>query len=307
MGNLNQNKKNVDVKRRQSQGSVMTTLNKKIAVHLHIYYEDKWDEIAVYLSNLQEYDYDLFVTLIKPNEELEKNIKKFKPKAQVFVIDNRGYDIGAFVWFLHQINLEDYDYILKVHTKNTTRDTLTHINCFYLKNSEWSQLLWDGVLKNAERVKQIMELLADETTGMVGSWYLVTKTLEENAKVKEGCIKAMQQSGLTIPEKPFFVPGTMFWVKSTLMTPIKTHITQQDFEVSGVSGGDGSFAHVMERILGYVVAENYNIKGVGFEAWTAFVLSIRPFLRFCFQKKITHNGKLIIKVFKLPIFSKKIR
>ena len=105
MGNLNPNKKNVDVKRRQSQGSVMTTLNKKIAVHLHIYYEDKWDEIAVYLSNLQEYDYDLFVTLIKPNEELEKNIKKFKPKAQVFVIDNRGYDIGAFVWFLHQISV----------------------------------------------------------------------------------------------------------------------------------------------------------------------------------------------------------
>ena len=307
MGNLNLNKKNVDVEGRQSLGSGMATLNKKIAVHLHIYYEDKWGEIAAYLANLQSYDYDLFVTLIKPNEELEKNIKKFKPEAQVFVIDNRGYDIGAFVWFLHQINLADYDYILKIHTKNTTRDTLTHINCFYLKNSEWSKLLWDGVLKDEGRVKQVMELLADEATGMVGSWYLVTKTLKENAKVKEGCLKVMKQLGLTKSGQPYFVPGTMFWVKSALMTPIKANVTQQDFEVSGASGSDGSFAHIMERILGYVVAENYNIKGVGFEVWTAFVLSIRPFLRFCFQKKITHNGKLIIKVFKLPIFSKLIR
>lgn len=91
------------------------------------------------------------------------------------------------------------------------------------------------------------------------------------------------------------------------MEPIKAHFTQQDFEISGASGSDGSFAHIMDRMLVYVVCNrNYEIIGIGFEFWTAFILSIRPFLRFCFQKKTTHNGKLIVKICKVPIYRKPI-
>ena len=276
-----------------------------LAVHLHLYYVDMWPEIKDYLSNIGEYAYDLYVTLSAENPELEAEIKKFKPEAQVWVVENRGYDVGAFVYFLNHIRLSDYDYILKIHTKNTTRDVLTHVNHFYLKNSEWSKLLWDGVLKTRERVKEIIELLSDESVGMVGSWFLVTKTLKNTNQVTESCHSIMRKMGFVVPKKIAFIPGTMFWVKSKLMEPIKNNFQLTDFEESGASGVDGSMAHAMERVFGSIVdSRGYQIKGVGFEFLSAFLLAIRPFLRFCFQKKITHNGKMIIKVLKLPVFRK---
>lgn len=276
-----------------------------LAVHLHLYYVEMWPEIKDYLTNIRNYPYDLFVTLVAENSSLEKEIKAFKPDAKIWIVENRGYDVGPFIDFLHHIHLADYDYILKIHTKNTTRDCLTHINQFYLKNSEWSKLLWDGVLKTPKRVKEIMELLADESVGMVGSGFLVTKTLKNTNQIKETCYSVIRKMGITVPKKVVFIPGTMFWVKSKLMEPIKNNFQLTDFEESGASGIDGSLAHVMERVLGCVVdSQGYQIKGVGFEFWTAFMLAIRPFVKFCFQKKITHNGKMIIKVLKLPVYRK---
>lgn len=281
--------------------------NKKIAVHLHIYYEDRWSEITHYLTNLQEYNYDLFVTLIKPNTELENKIKTFKSDTKIFIIDNIGYDIGAFIYFLHQINLADYDYILKIHTKNTSRQDWTHINNFYLKNSEWNKLLWNGVLKNSKHIDNIMSCLADKNIGMVSSRYLVTETLEDTKQIKDGCKKALLKLGFLEPMHMSFVPGTMFWVKSSLMKQIKKHFNQNDFEPSGSSGCDGSLAHIIERVLGYTIyAQGQHIKGIGFEFWATGLLIFRQTLRFIYQKKITNKGKLIIKVFKLPIYMRKV-
>ena len=279
-----------------------------LAVHLHLYYLDMWTEIKGYLANIGDYPYDLYVTMTEDNPEIEREIKKFKPDAKIWIVENRGYDIGPFIDFLHHIDLDKYDYILKIHTKSTTRDVLTHVNHFYLKNWEWSKLLWDGVLKTPERVKIIMELLADESVGMVGSWFLVTKTLKNTNQVTEACHSVMKKMGFEKPKKIAFIPGTMFWVKSKLMEPIKKNFQLADFEESGASGVDGSLAHAMERVFGCVVdSQGYQIKGVGFEFLSAFLLAIRPFLRFCFQKKITHNGKMIIKVLKFPVFRRKCR
>ena len=83
---------------------MLSKTNKTIAVHLHIYYEEMWGVLAGCLGALQGHDYDLFVTLVKPNADLEVKIKAFKPMAEIFVVENRGYDVGAFIYVLNHIN-----------------------------------------------------------------------------------------------------------------------------------------------------------------------------------------------------------
>ena len=100
---------------------------KKLAVHLHLYYLEQLDEILEKLCNLLEIDFDLFVTMSKVDEEVKRKILNKFSNAKVFVVANRGYDIGPFIWFLHQINLDDYEYVLKVHTKGKKSSNYTFI------------------------------------------------------------------------------------------------------------------------------------------------------------------------------------
>ena len=93
---------------------------KTLAVHLHLYYTEQLPNIIKYLKSLEDVDYDLFVTMVEIDKGIEEQIKAFNKKANIRVVENRGYDIGPFVDFLHKINLDDYKYILKLHTKGNT-------------------------------------------------------------------------------------------------------------------------------------------------------------------------------------------
>ena len=83
----------------------------KTAVHLHLYYMDQLPEIISKLQNMDKsgIDYDLYVTMTAKDEEAEAEIKQIFPKAMIWQVENRGYDIGPFIDFLHKINLDNYD------------------------------------------------------------------------------------------------------------------------------------------------------------------------------------------------------
>ena len=90
---------------------------KKISVHLHLYYVDQLDDLLSRLQCLNGYSYDLYVTLINNDEFIRNKILVFKPDAYIWQVPNLGYDIGPFIDFFHKIDLDDYDYIIKVQTK----------------------------------------------------------------------------------------------------------------------------------------------------------------------------------------------
>lgn len=286
-------------------GRVLMSL--KIAVHLHLYYENMWDDICRYLSNLQGYDYDLFVTLVVANASLSAKIKQFKPQADIRVVENRGYDVGAFINFLHQIDLSDYDYILKLHTKNKQQGLDTLINHRYLSREQWFKLLWNAVLGSKKQVGRNLRALRHPNIGMIGSRYLITSTLKNHPKVEKGVYDVMQNLGFSRPTNITFIPGTMFWVKAETLKIIKDNFVISDFEPTDGTVKDGTLAHVLERVLGCaVVAQGWQIRG--YDYWQDFEkrFSFKPFLRFCYQKKYTRHHKMLIKVLKLPIYNRKI-
>ena len=83
----------------------------KIAVHLHLYYFNQLPKVLSYLKSLEGIDYDLFVTMVQENKDVEQQLKTFNPNTNIFVVENRGYDIGPFIDFLHHF-LKLLPYIL---------------------------------------------------------------------------------------------------------------------------------------------------------------------------------------------------
>lgn len=102
-----------------------------ILTHVHLYYIDMWPEIKEKLANITV-SYDLFVTLNNRNERLQQDILNFKNDAVIQIVDNRGFDVGPFIKLLNSVDLDQYDYIIKLHTKRNMpkvfpcRDTTCH-------------------------------------------------------------------------------------------------------------------------------------------------------------------------------------
>ena len=68
-----------------------------------------WENIKnSYLVNLDS-DYFLYVTMNEDNEEIKKDILSFHPNSKIVKIENLGFDIGPFIYFLHDINLDEYN------------------------------------------------------------------------------------------------------------------------------------------------------------------------------------------------------
>ena len=112
-----------------------------------------WPQFKYYLSSLNGTEYDLYVTLIKEDPKLEKEIHSAFPEAVIWHVPNCGYDIGPFFYFLRHIDLGRYDYILKLHGKNEKRYCITRVNGLYLTREIWNRLLYRALLGSPKIVK----------------------------------------------------------------------------------------------------------------------------------------------------------
>ena len=278
---------------------------KKLAVHLHLYYLEQLPEILEYLQSLKEQDYDLFVTMIKHVEEAEKAIKYFNPKAEIFILPNQGYDVGPFIEFLHKIDLEKYSYILKIHTKGNVSQNHTWLNKHRLDNKLWGKILFDSLLKNKERVQNNLDILDHSPhIGILSSQYCITDEKRTYDKLLPRINDALNELNLKGMDSLSFVAGTMFYVRAELLKPLLKY-TIQDFSVTDAKVKEGTFAHVMERLLGAIVlAQGSLIHGIKHDNYRKQFL-IASLKHFLFQKKKTEH-RLLVKICKIPIYSKKL-
>lgn len=278
---------------------------KTLAVHLHLYYLNQLDEVLAKLSNLQNIDYDLFVTMTQNAPEAEGRIRQFKPDVQIWTLENRGYDIGPFIEFLHRINLDNYKYVLKLHTKGKYSKNYTHLNNMRFDNALWGKVLWDALLATPQRVKNDLNVLDSSRIGMLSSKYCINKECRNYKKLLPQINLTLKIMGLSEVTQPEFVAGSMFYAKSELLKPL-LKLSINDFEPTDGKIKEGTLAHVVERVLGAIIGgQGYKIAGV--IDWYPRILCMKAALkRFIYQRKVTANNKLLVKVLKLPIYSKKL-
>ena len=281
----------------------------KIAVHLHLYYLEMWGDVKGYLTHLSGLDHDLYITMVSEEKGLIEDILAFNPRAKIIFVPNKGYDVAPFIRFLQEIRLEDYDYIIKVHTKNKYQGVNTLINRHYISREFWYKLLFNALLGSRKIIRSNLRAFEkDARLGMLGSKYLITSEYQSYRDMESQIRGEMARMGYPEISRINFVAGTMFMVRSALMKPVLSgdYITEE-FEDTRTDVRDFTLAHVMERALGCLVeAQGYKLMGFGQDLNFRLNSCLMGLKRFCYQRKITRHNKLLIKTFKLPVYSRKL-
>jgi lipopolysaccharide biosynthesis protein len=239
----------------------------KIAVLIHLFYTDMWDEMCGYLNNL-DYDYDLYVNLVDGfyEPEIFDKINKYKV-SKIITSPNKGVDVGGFLR-LYKILDSDYDLILKLHTKKSLglSDKPSDYVRVYgfdsakIKGTEWFHRLMNGVLGSKEQVRDIVDIMNEDMFVMSGldtEKYVGPNIQHLNDLANKLSLIVEYEN---VNAKNFrFVGGTIFWVKNYIL---KKYLTDKmiDELLEILPNGyqnEPSYNHALERLFGLMV---YNEK-----------------------------------------------
>jgi lipopolysaccharide biosynthesis protein len=103
--------------------NISLNLNKKIAVMVHLYYNDLLEEIFNYIDNLP-CSFDLWISIPDTSTILDKEIEYIKKRyknVKIFIIPNKGKDIGGKLKLIKECikSKKYYDRILFCHDKKS--------------------------------------------------------------------------------------------------------------------------------------------------------------------------------------------
>lgn len=235
----------------------------RFAIHAHVYYRELWPELATCIRNFADYEHNLFITTPHADDTLRQTILTDFPSADYRVMENRGYDVGPFIEILNNLNLDDYDFIVKLHTK---RDFNGIVNLRYFKGSEWRERLFDFCSTSEKLEQTIASFLSDQTVGMIAHGSLITERGDflEDPSVCEKACDILSSSGLK-PVKRQFVAGSCFIVRTKVFKPLHRRFSLADFDKR--TDHRASLAHALERVFGYLVlAQERRIKSLSQES-----------------------------------------
>lgn len=224
--------------------SPLTHLNKTIAVHLHLFYEELLDEFYDYLSNIP-YTFDLYVSVNnKANiNGIKSKFKKIINTSKIFVeiSENKGRDYGP-MFVLFGDRLKNYDYIYHIHSKKSLRTGQD--------NSEWRHHLLNAILGSKEQVMNCFQLMENYNVSQVFADTYKDIPLWANTWLGELPLarNLYKDSGAKISDSYLnFSAGSMFIVKTeSIEFLMNRKWCWDDFEEE--NGQDrGTIAYAFER------------------------------------------------------------
>ena len=266
----------------------MTASLPRVLVVFHIFYRDQIPWFLGRLSHISRCQWDLVVTGPDLQEEDRQQILAFKPDARFIATDNVGYDVWPFIQVIQQIDLAQYDILLKLHTKGLSKGYNFHYKQYHFKSKNWRNGLVDALLKSERRWREVLDMFdKDPQAGMVCSRkYIVQSGMMPEDKTMLD--NELQQLGIQCDDHRFCA-GTMFAVRPQLLLPLlERELRKEDFISANKSHSSGTLSHVYERILGILVtAQGYKICPIGYwlsVQWTqCYYRFIAPALAWLFE------------------------
>ena len=268
---------------------------KQILVHVHIFYHHLWKELIDCVNNITQ-PIDLYVTISGKQSKLVEKITSICPEAKIIICENKGFDIAPFLKVLNDVNLDDYDYIVKIHSKRDC-EYAAYINGKKLIGSKWRDLLLSPI-KTKENWEKSLNLFEDSKVGMVAEGVLIlNKTRDCPGNLCDKCIDFCGKLGLSFVNSDF-VAGTMFVAKANLFKCLQHQEKLFDFS-------QDNLPYICERLFGAIVsAQGLKIKALNDDMINVKLYRLLSMVgRFFFYKKVS-SKKVLIKVFKIPVWSK---
>ena len=220
----------------------------KVAVVVHLFYPDIWEEIQAYLQKL-EINFDLFISVPPHIEKQEiRTLWDAMPTAHIYRTENRGRDVLPFLQIMQIIGVETYQYICKIHTKKTGESDLGFV---------WRKLLYYDLIGSNEVVNDTLFLLDnDSTIGMVTGKNTILDSQRYTYGNAANVKYLSHQSGIVHEDFYLFPAGTMFWTRSEIVAPMVKLLEEDKLDFAPEAGQvDNTIAHAIERFFGIIAQD----------------------------------------------------
>lgn len=239
------------------------TINRKfkIALIMHIYYEDQISYCYRYALSMPAQSDVIITTHSKKNKELiEKEFKEGKwNKVYVELIENRGRDVSALLIGAADY-VDNYDFVCFVHDKKVTQIS-DGIQGYY-----FSDRCFENLLSTEEYVANIINRFEKEPyLGMMfppppnhGDYY---PTMGCEWRENFDCTKElMKKLEITVPissdKEPIAPLGTMFWVRPKALKPLFNKKWKYEDFPKEPNKNDGTILHAFERVYPFAVQQS---------------------------------------------------
>lgn len=280
---------------------------KKLWVHLHLYYQDQWPYFQEKLSHISGCTWDLCVTLTHANPTLEEQIRQFKPNALIRQVANMGYDIWPFLQTLYLTDLSQYDYVLKLHTKQPSLFTVPETAPAHLP---WREALVEPLLGTPAKFQYALHCM-QQGAGLCCAGLCVLQrgiSLPEDTWRYTQLLHQLQLHSTT----RWFVAGSIFLIQASCLLPLQTTpFTERDFSPTSHSNATGSLAHAIERIfLVLALSKNKSISLLDYTAPPFSIHHLKKYMllqRYKFMYHITKGNRKICYAIKVNTLHKYLK
>lgn len=303
----------------------------KLLVHVHIFYPQLYPELKACLENLRGLNFDLYVSFVEDHPEIEADIRAFKPDAVIIKCPNCGYDIAPFIDVLSRVDLNDYDLVVKLHTKRDI-PVKEHLgNLCDVSGSLWREKLLSFIRDRDAFHRILGEFMNWPALGMAANHGLILSTYTDcDSNILRQVKDFMRQHSLPMhPKSAYtFVAGSMFIARSQLFIPLKElNLSFDDFPPMRGRKDERDLAHILERVFGWMVVSAkcvvngsdkgyFRIKDPNHSITDESILHlirlsyVLIFRRFRYVRKLhrflfridERDGNRTIRILKIPVF-----
>ena len=237
------------------------TYNKRIAVILHIYYEDLVERIADYCANFPDQtDFYVTTTTKETQQSIIKAFESRKLHYRCTIRPNVGVAMSTlWVTYADVITQGDYEYVCYFHDKKSPYGQ------FRVYGDEFATRCCDNLFGTPEIAKNIINLFeANPRMGVVGvpapyhaDYFQVC--LRNWAGNYQNTVDLAQKLGLHVDINPNIVPvapwGDMFWCRAKALKKAVAHgFTYDDFDIEYKP--DFTWLHAIERIYSFAAQDS---------------------------------------------------
>lgn len=236
---------------------------KPLLVHVHVYHTKLWAELKDLMRYLAPYPYDLYLTMVEAHAGIQKDAYELHPHPHIILLPNNGYDIAPFLHVLKLVDLSQYSYCIKLHTKRDMPPPwidFCYPMGFRYWGAAWRKRLLAFMRKgNLEKCLSAFE--KDPALGMACHRSLATYQEPMDYEAEKKCQEHLKNSGLNTNAYGY-VKGSMFICRASLLCPTQQlNVYDKDFDGNQQSGNYGQTAHAIERFIGSsIIAQGYSIR-----------------------------------------------
>lgn len=241
-----------------SKNSLEYSTSKKIALVMHIYFEDLISYCFHYAKSMPK-NCDVFITTNSESKKkaiLEVFTSLNCSKLEVVVIENRGRDVSSLLVATKEF-IMDYDYVCFAHDKKTTQVEP------YSVGESFSYKCFENILHNSILVENIIATFDENprlgllTPPPPHHAHFYSTIGSEWGNNFQNTLELMEKLDIKVSINPKDEPtaplGTMFWFRPiALKTLFEYDWKYEDFPKEP-NRNDGSLLHAIERIYPIVV------------------------------------------------------